>query len=661
MPLRSDLLNPIPGDNPGGVDLHYDPVTEKIKEARRGDLDVPQGEWKTAIKASEYPLVIKLASEAIAKRGKDLQITVWLVDAHIRTEGFSILAPALRFLHEFLEQFWDNLYPEIVEEDDLEVRAAPLDWLGSKLGEPLGFLPITSNKLSWLKYQESRKTGYEADADTNDKVEARSSRISEGKISGEQFDEGVDATSRDFLVDKLEQLNEGLSEAESLSEFCDAKFGQYAPSFLKTRDAIEEIASVVKLLIKRKPAPEIAETLDDDEVTYSVDSADTEPEAEAQPEEEAADTDSVSSSDDFAVSLGGSIVPPASADEVGPQLAAICRFLRQNDPYDPTPYLLMRANVWGQMLANAPMIDRSAIEAPPSYVRVDLRKAFADRDWEKVLETTESAMLLPFARTWLDLQRYTIRALEQAGYPSAARVVREQFRGFLEGLADILDLTLPDDTPVANEETRNWIQNFVLIQKGPPRTEPTSEDTPSEDSPSEDSSFDMSSMDSSDDFSSEPTPEPEPEPEPVALEPEPFEVEDNPPIMEAEEPPPSEITDEFQLALAAVKDDRTQEGLSIITKLLSMERSGRGRFRRRTQLAHLLMAGGMGKVAKPMLEQISTEIDDRRLEDWEESEALAYPLELLLRSLSPSDEERRAELYIRICKLDPVRAVNCPV
>jgi type VI secretion system protein ImpA len=666
MPLRADLLNPVLGDNPAGVSLRYDPITEKIKEARREDLDVPQGEWKTAIKAADYPLVIKLAGEAFAKRGKELQLAAWLVDAHVRVEGFGVLAPALRFLHDFLDQYWDTLYPAVVEEDDLELRAAPLDGLGAKLGEPLGFLPITQKKLSWLKYQESRSVGYEADANTSEKQQARETKISEGKITAEEFDEGVETTSREFLVEKLKQLNEGLAEAEGLSEFCDEKFGQYAPSFLKTRDAIEEIASIVKILINRKPAPpdEIQEEVVlDDDISVSLDS-EVESNAYSETSESEGETDSTSSYDEISSALGErSAVDPSSIEDVNGQLAAICSFLRRNDPDDPTPYLLLRANVWGRMLANAPMIDRSAMEAPPSFFRVNLRQAFAERDWDKVLETTESGMGMPFGSTWLDLQRFTVKALEQRGSAGAARVVRDAFRGFLEGLGDILDLVLPDDTPAANEETKNWIQNFVLLQKGPPRSEPTPEETSSE---SSDSSFDFGSSDSTDSFSDSPSePEPdlethsEPEPAPPA-EPEPFEVEENPPIIDAEEPPPSDITDEFQLALLAIKDSRPQEGLAMITKLLATERSGRARFRRRTQLAHLLLAAGKIKVARPMLDKICAEIEERHLEDWEESEALAYPLELLLRSLSPSDEEKRTELYIRICQLDPVRAVNCP-
>jgi type VI secretion system protein ImpA len=59
MPLREDLLNPIPGDNPAGTNLYYDPVYPKIKEARREDDDAPQGEWAVARKVADYVQVIR--------------------------------------------------------------------------------------------------------------------------------------------------------------------------------------------------------------------------------------------------------------------------------------------------------------------------------------------------------------------------------------------------------------------------------------------------------------------------------------------------------------------------------------------------------------------------------------------------------------------------
>jgi type VI secretion system protein ImpA len=650
MPLRDDLLTPIPGDNPAGVNLRYDPVTDRIKEARREDIDAPQGDWKTALKAADHNAAIKLAGEALAKRGKDLQLAVWLVDSHIRKEGFVVLASGFRFLHNLLEQYWDNLYP-LVEDDDSEMRAAPLAWLGSKMAEPLGFLPIVNNKLSWLAYKESRLVGYQADADTGDKQMAREARLNEGKISAEEFDEAVGACSVSSLKDTLEMLNEGLSEAETLSEYCDVKFGGFSPSFLPVRNAIEEIAQTVKILIGKK-APEGVE-LPDAEFQLDVKAArQREDETAAEPE---LPSDSSEESDSFSTpepSFSGEI---SSLDDATRQLASICKFLREQDSEDPSPYLILRSYAWGKLLAHSPLIDNSALEAPPSEWRVGLKRATADGDWDQVLAATEEAVAQPGGRVWLDLQRYTVNALEQKGSPAAARVVRDALRGFLEGLPVILDLTLPDDTPAANADTRSWIANFVLRQHGPPMQAPN---TSAEEAPAEESfTFDDAPADTSfDPLSSSDSSEPTPEPGSFAVE-----VDQEPPIIGANDAPPSDTSDEFQVALAAVKEGRTVDGLSVIASLMATERSGRARFRRRTQLAHLLLAAGQPKVAQPLLDHIATEIEDRHLEDWEESEALAYPLHLLLRCLSPSEEERRTQLYGRICKLDPVRALNWPL
>jgi type VI secretion system protein ImpA len=702
MPLRNDLLNPIPGDNPSGANLRYEPITDKIKEARREDIDAPQGQWKTTVKTADLPLVIKLAGDVLANRSKDLQIAVWLVDAHVRREGFGILTPCLELLRELVEQYWDTLYPPIDEDGDMEVRATPLGWLGAKLGEQLGFLPIVSGKLSWVKYQESRTVGFEADADTFDKQQLRQSRMAEGKISGEQFDEAADATSVDALKNTYKQLTAAQQALESLSEYCDSQFGDYAPSFINTRNALEEITQTVRIILSRKPGG-----LEEEE-----EPAEEEPVEEASMEESPSEEETVATEDSFGTEESVSFEEPAadeessfaesseseemasfsgsgeslgelnSREDAARQLVSICRFLRSQNGADPAPYLMLRVFAWGAMMKDAPILDQSAIEAPPGDVRVNLRRLAKESQWEELVEATEAAMAEPYGRTWLDLQRYTESGISGLGYAGAARVVNTQFRILLETLPDLLELTLPDDTPAANAETKTWINNSIIEKVVPkdlpkPPGEEGSESSGFGDDTSTESSFSMDETPSTDmsldetpsdisldetpsDMSLDATPEPEaaeaePTPEP---EPEPYEVEENPPILEAEEAPPSDLSDEFAQALAAVKDGRTAEGLGIITAMLATERSGRARFRRRTQLAHLLMAAGKGKVAQPMLDELVDEIENRKLEDWEPSEAIAYPLELLLHCLSPADE-RRTQLYTRICKLDPVRAVNC--
>ncbi len=86
MPLREDILTPIPGDNPGGQDLRYAPIYDKIKEARREDDELAQGAWQHERKLADPILVIKLSQEAIAKQSKDLQIAAWLTEALLKKE-----------------------------------------------------------------------------------------------------------------------------------------------------------------------------------------------------------------------------------------------------------------------------------------------------------------------------------------------------------------------------------------------------------------------------------------------------------------------------------------------------------------------------------------------------------------------------------------------
>src|SRR6476646_6417632 len=136
MPLRADLLNQIPGTNPGGEDLPYNPIYEKIKEARRQDDGLNQGDWKQERKVPDYASVMKLTQDALVTKSKDLQLAAWLTEALLYREKFGGLREGLMLCKSLLENFWDTLYPPI-EENDLELRAKPLEWIGSKLAEAI--------------------------------------------------------------------------------------------------------------------------------------------------------------------------------------------------------------------------------------------------------------------------------------------------------------------------------------------------------------------------------------------------------------------------------------------------------------------------------------------------------------------------------------------
>ncbi len=623
MSLRDDLLTSIAGENPSGANLRYDPVIDAIKEARREDLDIAQGEWKTSLKTADYAQVIKLAGDVLARRSKDLQIAAWLVDAHIRRDGFTILAPCFEFLAKLIDQFWDTLYPEI-EEDDVELRAAPLEWLGTRLENPVCMLPITAAGLSFFDYKQSRVIGYEQDASNDEKKRIREQAIADHKPTAEDFDAAVSATTREFYQSLQDSLASALEKLQSLSDLCDRKFGpDYSPSFVKTRTAIEAIANQTRIFLTKKapppsspvsaPAPALIATV-------------TPAAPAAAPVIAAPPPVSVPSSQ--AAPTNVTAAEPDGLEDAIRRAAVICRYLREKTIYDASAYLMIRAFRWGELRAKSPDIDPAMLHPPSADLRSALKGRFVAGAWDEVLNLTEQAMELPCGRAWLDLQRYTVQALENkdAYYAGVGASIRVALRALLEELPGLLDQTMTDDTPLANPETRTWINEQVLsgapLLKNPPH---------------------ISALAST------------PSAAPAITE-----IPARPPDLEPDEDRlPGDV---FEQALAAVQSGRAEAALESIYKQLASERSGRGRFRRRTQLAHLLMLGGHEHIALPILQQLAAEIEQRRLADWEYNEALAYPVDLLIRCLDANggDPDNRKDWYARLCQLDPLRALKSP-
>lgn len=253
MPLREDILNPISEANPGGINIRTDPLYLKIKDARTEEEDVPQGEWVHDRKVADWGLVIKLGNDILATKSKDLEIAGWLTDALIRKEGFAGLRQGLELTKGLLENFWDTLYPQVAEEEDLELRAAKLEWIGSQLDRPLREVPLTKQGLNWFQYKESRSVPSEQEAGADpSKAEIRQTRIEEGKVPPEQFDKAFEGTSKAFYADLVATLDACLELVESINQYCEEKFGSYAPTFGPLKTTLEEIRHTANLLLQKK-------------------------------------------------------------------------------------------------------------------------------------------------------------------------------------------------------------------------------------------------------------------------------------------------------------------------------------------------------------------------------------------------------------------------
>ena len=603
MPLRDDLLNPIPGENPCGESLRYAAVYDKIKEARREDDDAPQGDWQHERKSADYPSVIKLAGEILATKSKDLQIAVWLTEALIKTEAFTGLRAGLDFICGLIGNFWEGLYPEI-DEGDLELRAAPLDWLGSRMDAPLRSLPITKTGVNWYKFKEARAIGYETDAVDSAKQEAREAAIADGKMTGEDWDKAFNATPKTYYVN-LEATLDGILEAlETLSGVFEDKFADEAPSFNPMRTTLEEIRHTVHGLLQKKRETEPDEGSAGTAVSVE----------EAAPEESSSWTEEAprTAGPPRARPAHGPLAPePVDKDDAYRRVVSVASFLRRGDPYSTTPYLLLRSLRFGELRSAGSDLDGSLLEAPPTETRQALKKAANDGDWQQVIEIAETAMALPCGRGWLDLQRYVYRAAYELSYSQIQAVIRAEANALLADYPGLRQATLLDDTPSANPETQAWLDEIA----------PTAA---------------------------------------AAAEP----VYSYAPVAEAPGPESRDASaapEANELALEAARAGRSQEAIEILMRAAAAEKSGRGRFQRQLQLAQLCISMGYEHIAHPILEQITAEIDSRGLEGWESPTMVAQPFCLLYQCLTKAkaDPAVKQKIYDRICRLDPLQALAC--
>lgn len=602
------LLEPIAGPDPCGQDLRSAPIYLQIREARREEDEDEQGVWKREVKKADFPLVIRLATEALRKSGKELQIAAWLTEALVNQDGMGGLRQGLTLIHGMLDRFWDSVYPQPEEDGDLEFRATPLQWVGSQMDRVVRRVPLTANGVSWFDYHESKSIPTEAVAERDPAKRAlRQEALNRQRPTPEIVEEAFLATPLSLYDQRLAEVQEAQDALAQLGEFCDGRFGDVAPNFAPLRDRLDEAAQTLRVFRGKLGAPSAATpAAQQSQLTTPVKAVvEDNLDFDAWPEPFQA-ADSVPPPPPAAAPPGAvaPLAPPPSFSvppigDTFTALAAIAAQLREQDMFNPAPYLLLRGARWGELYGGGEELDALLLEAPPSEIRVELRRLFQEGEWERMLTVTERAAALPCGRAWLDLQRYTVRAAEECGYSSIARAVRTQLSALLAAYPTLIEESLNDDTPAANAETRSWLNQEVLRANAP--------------------------------------------------------AEDEPAWQEKET---TDEVDPYEQALEEARGGRVAQAFEMLTAHCAHEPSGRGRFLARLRLAQLCLATSHQEIAQPILRELEEEIDQRRLSEWEAGGLLAQPLSMLYRCADSSDEDLRQRLYSQICRLDPARALT---
>jgi type VI secretion system protein ImpA len=615
MPVNTELLTallaPIPGENPSGADLRYDARVDPIKDARRED---PYHEDPSQRKYADWQLVISGLTPLLTKETKDLQFMAWLAEALVRKQGYGGLATGLSALHGVLAQFWDTCYP-LPEDDDLEVRVGPLEWVGGNLAIPLRLASFGPAPFSFLDHQLSRSIPTETEAESESSKRAtRTEALEQGRMAPETVDAAIDAmnkgTVRAVLADVL-AIKEALAALEAIA---DERFGRDAPSFLPLRSAVDDIHRLGSTIL--------AEKLETDPDPIEI-------------EEESATAEGAVAADPSAPMAPE---PTSRADAAG-RIAVVAKWYRKEDPTNPAPYAMVRGFRWGELRVSAPELDPKLLEAPPTAMRSRLKGLMLDGKWSDLLELGESLMATPQGRGWLDLQRYALTACANlgAGYDPVAAVMRAELRALLAAVPTLPEMTLMDDTPTANGETREWLASEDLLPPPADETAVPVEGEESADVEAEDGADVM--MDALDDD---------------------HRTAENGGLAKMRRGRPRVVgRDPFELARNELAQGRPNRAIELLVTELQRERSPRGHFVRQTQIAYIMVEAGLDAVAHPILQRLIETIDEKGLEQWEAGALVAQPMALMCRVIDRTDGDasERYQLYLRVCRLDPLQAL----
>jgi type VI secretion system protein ImpA len=126
------LMLPLPGDDPCGPPLEYDPSFQAMERAAEGKPERQMGATIVPAEDPDWKSVQSLATEVLA-RSKDLRAAVFLARAALRTEGLDGFAAGLTVVRRFMEAYWDGVHPRLDPEDnnDPTFRMNVLDSLAS--------------------------------------------------------------------------------------------------------------------------------------------------------------------------------------------------------------------------------------------------------------------------------------------------------------------------------------------------------------------------------------------------------------------------------------------------------------------------------------------------------------------------------------------------
>lgn len=323
-----ELLAPLPGEDPCGPSLRYDPAVNEIRRAREAeDASLPLGDWERPLKRADWGAVQTLGVALIERRSKDLRVACWVLEAATVQQQLAGLEAGIALLCGLIERHWAGLHPRL-DDGDSDARVAPLAWLNETLPLVLRLeiklMPLPDRKPPRLTLDEWERQGRGgADPHAQDPERALPARHELLQLAGQP----ATLVYLQQLRDQLDRVDAAWSR---LSALLDDRLGRDGPSLSQVADLLRLMANVADQLLagRGRPAPPRPSSPTEDVM----------PDQSAVP------------------AVPADAPPPSVANLVLDSresayllLERIADFLQRTEPHNPTPYLIRRALRWGRL------------------------------------------------------------------------------------------------------------------------------------------------------------------------------------------------------------------------------------------------------------------------------------------------------------------------
>ncbi len=321
------LLQPINADSPSGEDMSFSVEFDAIAEARRfDDPSLHQGEWITDLKQADWADVIRLCSELLAHRTKDLRLAVWLTEAMAKTNGIAGLAHGLELIKNLCSTFWTDLHPVPDDDGDQEQRVGNLEWLITRAESLAREMPLTLSSKGAYSTADLESAMNVAKAIERNPSDAENLQAN-ARVSQADFDAARDDTPGNQFVEWRDQTRDALQALSSLQQLVDELLGADAPGFGAARNALE---SLEHTLGRFAVAAGVGDTAEADTSSLS-------------------DTPTDEQHSNTATEAPPMSGPLQNRTQALQQLRQVADFFRRTEPHSPVAYLADKAAQWGEM------------------------------------------------------------------------------------------------------------------------------------------------------------------------------------------------------------------------------------------------------------------------------------------------------------------------